>query len=140
MTTPRPLGDRTLAVLKCFNTKASSVLEVAKAIGLERAQVQSVVTRLENGQYVKRSTRKSDGVLIFTITAAGKEALKLPRGSVAHHGGAHGRAAPSSFARSAASGGRESVMKLPSWIPLVVPVARPGADDFKKIPSKGIKT
>lgn len=137
----KPLGERTMAVLKQINTKKRpTVLEIAKSLGLERAQVQSVITRLENAQYVKRQAQKLDEPLTFALTENGKSALSQPKDRVTRHGGAHGRATPNTFASTGSSGGRASVMSLPNWIPLSIPVAREGADDFKTIPSKGIKT
>lgn len=144
------LTPATLGILKQFGLGKRDALVVSQALNLPHLTVKQAVVRLQRKGYIEPTLALVRGSKtqrqVYKITAEGRQAVKTGPVDRRHaalnhkpHGGVHAKAKPSHFTGSATPN-RISVMSLPQYVPPKVESARPGADDHKLIPSKGIKS
>ena len=145
----RFLTTATLEILKQFSLGKRDAQVVAQALDVPHLTVKQAVIRLQRKGYIEPTLALVRGSKtqrqVYKITPDGRQALKIGPVDRGHasmnqkpHGGVHAKAKRMDFS-AAASPNRVSVMSLPQYVPPKVESARPGADDHKLIPSKGIK-
>lgn len=147
----RFLTPATLEILKVFSLGKRDAFVVSQAIGMPHLTVKQAVIRLQRKGYIEPTLQLTPGSKtqrqVYRITPAGRQAIK--NGPAAKspekldhrpHSGVHSRAAAHQIGSDFATPNRTSVMSLPKYVPPKVESVRPGADDHKLIPSKGIQS
>lgn len=143
------LTPTTLQILKAFSLGKRDALTVSQALDMPHLTVKQAVIRLQRKGHIEPTLQLTRGSKtqrqVYKITPAGRQAIKEGPAVKGHatldhrpHSGVHSRAKAQPIGSGFVTPNRTSVMSLPPYVPPKVESARPGADDHKLIPSKGI--